>query len=156
MWCLSDCIRNWIKLEIKDRSSGKPSNLACIGSIVSPTDVLHLNYQQPVGGAPTFRSVNGGNKPGTVNHPQYVSCLSRRMRSQKLTLIDHGTVFVDKPFVSRSSNASDWETVYGVEHEEDEWEISITNFSLPEFDILLVLSIHLRPCIHSGPPWQGA
>ena len=47
----------------------------------------------------------------------------------KIDVDDHGTVFVDKPFVSRSSNASDWETVYGVEHEEVEWEISITNFS---------------------------
>ena len=123
---------------------------------ITTTDVLHLNYQQPVGGAPNILLGERGhslkfNKPGVIEEST-IHDMFRALAEDaepKIDVDSHGTVFVDTPFVSRSSNASDWETVYGVEHEEAEWEISITNFLLPVFDILLVLSIHLRPCIHS-------
>lgn len=103
---------------------------------ITTTDVLHLNYQQPVGGAPNISLGERGhslkfNKPGDLEEST-IHDMFRALAEDAEPKIDvdtHGTVFVDTPFVSRSSNASDWETVYGVDHEEVEWEISITNFS---------------------------
>ena len=123
----------------KDRSSFRGETLK-LGvhrfNRITTTDVLHLNYQQPVGGAPTILLGERGhclkfNKPGALEEST-INNMFRALAEDaepKIDVDDHGTVFVDKPFVSRSSNASDWETVYGVEHEEVEWEISITNFS---------------------------
>lgn len=123
----------------KDRSSFRGETLK-LGvhrfNRITTTDVLHLNYQQPVGGAPNILLGERGhslkfNKPGVIEE----SSLHDMFRAlaedaePKIDVDSHGTVFVDTPFVSRSSNASDWETVYGVDHEEADWEISITNFS---------------------------
>ena len=133
---------------------------------ITTTDVLHLNYQQPVGGAPNILLGERGhslkfNKPGALEEST-INDMFRALAEDaepKIDVDNHGTVFVDKPFVSRSSNASDWKTVYGVEHEGAEWEISITNFS-PTRIRYFVGSVDpsqaLHPFVEARPPWQGA
>ena len=82
---------------------------------ITTTDVLHLNYQQPVGGAPTILLGERGhclkfNKPGALEEST-INNMFRALAEDaepKIDVDDYGTVFVDKPFVSRSSNASDW------------------------------------------------
>ncbi|MEC8548075.1 MAG: hypothetical protein VXY31_02015, partial [Candidatus Thermoplasmatota archaeon] len=103
---------------------------------ITTTDVLHLNYHHPVGGAPNISLGEWGhslkfNKPGALEEPT-IHDMFRALAEDsepKINGDSHGTVFVDSPFVSRSSDSSDWETVYPVDHEEAEWEISIVNFS---------------------------
>jgi hypothetical protein len=103
---------------------------------ITTTDVLLLNYQRPAGGAPSISVGQRGhrlkfNKPGELEQTTLIDMFSALAEDAepKIDVDEHGTVFVDRPFISRSSDASDWETVYEVENDDNEWEISITNFS---------------------------
>ncbi|MDB2569063.1 hypothetical protein N9X52_01745 [Candidatus Poseidonia alphae] len=123
----------------RDRSSFRKKTLE-LGvhrfNRITATDVLHLNYHQPAGAVPNISLGERGhslkfNKPGALEEPT-IHEMFRALAEDSEPKIDvdpHGTVFVDSPFVSLSSDSSDWETVYGFEYEEAEWEISITNFS---------------------------
>lgn len=125
--------------EVKDRSDFRGEMLK-LGihrfNRVTTTDVLLLNYQRPAGRNPSISVGHRGhrlkfNKPSELEQASLIDMFSALAEDAepRIDVDEHGSVIVDRPFISRSPNASDWETVYGVRNDGKEWEISITNFS---------------------------
>ena len=125
--------------EVKDRSEFRGEVLK-LGihrfNRVTTTDVLLLNYQRPPGGNPSISIGHRNhrlkyNKPSELEQASLIDMFSALAEDAepRIDVDEHGSVIVDRPFVSRSPDAADWETVYGVEDGDKEWEISITNFS---------------------------
>ena len=125
--------------EVRDRSLFRRETLK-LGvhrfNRVTTTDVFLLNYQRPAGGNPNISVGHRGhrlkfNKPSELKQASLIDMFSALAENAepKIDVDEHGNVIVDRPFISRSPDAADWETVYGVESEDKEWEISITNFS---------------------------
>jgi hypothetical protein len=126
------------KIAIQDRSSfrGKTLELGVHRfNRITTTDVLHLNYQKPPGGVPNVSLGERGhrlkfNMPRDLKESTINKLFSKvDITDSRIEVDSDGAVAVIQPFLSGSSNASDWETVYGVGHKDADWEISIMNFS---------------------------
>ena len=102
---------------------------------ITTTDVLLLDYQRPVGGAPKIllgerRHILKFNKPSGLQQDSLLdmfSCLA--METEPRIDVDNGMVFVDAPFISQTSDVSDLESIYEVKNDDRTWDISIANFS---------------------------
>lgn len=103
---------------------------------ITTTDVLLLEHNHPVGSTPNILIAENGhwlkfNKPSVLDEDaierifrELVECEGNRIDTNS-----EGKVIVHEPFIAPTLRHKDWQTVYSVEQDDDEWEISMTNFS---------------------------